>query len=135
MPPTDKNPSRLLLLIHAAALPIVLTAFGMLRWHAGSQRAALALWFAAIVVAALAFALPQVRRWIYIGAAYVAYPVGWVASRLALGIVFFLVATPTALVLRAVRRDSLPRRFDKAAKSYWIARQPRRDIMRYFRQF
>ena len=135
MPPIDNNPSRTQLLTSAAMLPLALALLGVLRWHAGSLRTAVALWFAAILVAGLAFALPRVRRWIYVGSSYAAYPVGWAASRLALGIVYFLVTTPIALALRALRRDLLQQRFDKAAKSYWVARQPNRDIMRYFRQF
>ena len=115
-------------------LPVALAFLGALRWHAGSLRTAVGLWLAAILVAGLALALPRVRRWIYLGSSYIAYPVGWAASRLALGIVYFLVATPIAIALRAARRDLLQQRFDKAAKSYWIARQPSRDIMRYFRQ-
>ena len=135
MPPIDNNPSRTQLLIQAAMLPVALALLGALRWHAGSLRTAVGLWLAAILVAGLALALPRVRRWIYLGSSYIAYPVGWAASRLALGIVYFLVATPIAIALRAARRDLLQQRFDKAAKSYWIARQPSRDIMRYFRQF
>ena len=135
MPRIDHNPSRTQLLISGATLPLALALLGVARWYAGSLRTAVALWLAAILVAGLAFAVPRVSRWIYVGSSYVAYPVGWAGSRLALGIVYFLVATPIALALRAARRDPLQRRFDKAAVSYWIARQPSRDIMRYFRQF
>jgi len=135
MPPIDNNPSRRVLLIHAAVLPLVLAVLGALRWHAGSPRTAGVLWSTALVVAVAAFALPQVRRWIYVGWSYATYPIGWAVSRLVLGIVYFLVATPIAVTLRVAKRDPLQRRFDKAAKSYWIARQPSRDIMRYFRQF
>ena len=135
MPPIDTNPSRRVLQIHAAMLPLVLTVLGALRWHAGSPRTAAVLWLAAFVIAVAAFALPRVRRWIYVGWSCVTYPVGWAVSRLVLGIVYFLVATPIAVALRVAKRDPLQRRFDKAAKSYWIARQPSRDIMRYFRQF
>lgn len=41
-----------------------------------------------------------------------------------MGLIFFLVVTPTALVMRARRADLLKLRFDAKAKSYWIARDP-----------
>ncbi len=43
---------------------------------------------------------------------------------LVLGLLFFLVFTPMALVLRALGKDPLRLRFDPGAKSYWIARAP-----------
>ena len=135
MPPIDKNPSRRQLLICSAMPPLALSLLGALRWYNGSHRAAIAFWAAAMIIAGFVLAAPRVRRWLYLGLSYVAYPVGWIASRVALGIAYFLVATPTALALRAARRDLLQRRFDRAAKSYWVAREPSRDIMRYFRQF
>ena len=39
-----------------------------------------------------------------------------------LGVLFFFTVTPIALVLRVLGKDPLNRRFDSAAKSYWIER-------------
>lgn len=41
-----------------------------------------------------------------------------------MGLVFFLTVTPTALVLKAMGKDPLRRKFDPAAESYWIDREP-----------
>tara|TARA_B100001250_G_C19493474_1_gene654142 strand:+ start:150 stop:584 length:435 start_codon:yes stop_codon:yes gene_type:complete len=41
-----------------------------------------------------------------------------------LGILFFFIVLPIALVLRILGKDPLNRRFDSAAKSYWIERDP-----------
>ncbi|WP_265942362.1 hypothetical protein [Dechloromonas sp. A34] len=41
-------------------------------------------------------------------------------------LVFFLVVSPVALVLRWLGRDTLGRRFLPGADSYWIARDPSR---------
>jgi len=41
-----------------------------------------------------------------------------------LGIMFFVVITPMALVMRALGKDLLRLRFDRAAASYWIDRTP-----------
>lgn len=52
-----------------------------------------------------------------------------VVSHLLMGLIFYLVITPTALVLRAIGRDVLRRRFDPSTDSYWIHRegQPESD--------
>ena len=47
-----------------------------------------------------------------------------IVSPIALGILFFLVVTPTGLLLRLFGKDPLRLRFDPAAASYWIKRDP-----------
>jgi hypothetical protein len=47
-----------------------------------------------------------------------------VVSPIALGILFFLVVTPTGLLMRLFGKDPLRLRFDPAADSYWIKRDP-----------
>jgi hypothetical protein len=71
---------------------------------------------------------------VFIGWMVAAYPIGWVLGHVMLGVVFFLVLTPIALVLRAAGRDPLQRRFDTASASYWQERAAS-DRSRYFRQF
>ena len=43
---------------------------------------------------------------------------------LALAILFYGVVTPTGLLMRLFGKDPLRLRFDREAKSYWIAREP-----------
>jgi len=47
-----------------------------------------------------------------------------ITNPLIMGLIFFLAVTPTALVMRLMRRDPLHRRFDPDASSYWIERDP-----------
>lgn len=47
-----------------------------------------------------------------------------IVSPIALGILFFLVVTPTGLLMRLFGKDPLRLRFDAAADSYWIKRDP-----------
>jgi hypothetical protein len=47
-----------------------------------------------------------------------------VTSPIILGVVFFVLFTPVALVMRLAKRDLMRRRFDRDAKSYWIPRLP-----------
>jgi hypothetical protein len=47
-----------------------------------------------------------------------------IVSPLALGVLFFLVVTPTGLLMRLFGKDPLRLRFDPTADSYWIKRDP-----------
>lgn len=47
-----------------------------------------------------------------------------VVNPVVLAVLYFLVVTPFALIMRMFRRDPLHRAFDPDAKSYWIDRDP-----------
>ena len=47
-----------------------------------------------------------------------------IVNPVVLGVVFYGVLTPLAFVLRAAGKDSLRLKVDRAAASYWIARDP-----------
>lgn len=47
-----------------------------------------------------------------------------VVNPLVMGLLFFLTVTPMALILRALGKDPLHRKFDPDAASYWIERRP-----------
>lgn len=49
---------------------------------------------------------------------------GRIVSPLAMGLVFFLVMTPTGLIMRMLGKDLLRLRLEPAAESYWIERSP-----------
>jgi hypothetical protein len=131
----DRDPARRDLRIFAALLPVFFGLVGAERWHHGSPRLAIALWIVGVVAGAVSFAAPSVARRLYVGWMIAVSPIAWVVSHVALLAIYLLVATPTALVLRLLRRDPLARGFDENAASYWIRREPERDRARYFRQF
>ncbi len=60
---------------------------------------------------------------------------GWVMTRVLLGLVFFLVLTPIGLLTRLCGKDFMHRRFDLAGSSYWIARPKRSDKSRHETQY
>ena len=48
---------------------------------------------------------------------------GWFMTRVILSVLFFLVLTPTALLLRLLGKDMLNIKFDgNSSESYWLAR-------------
>jgi len=49
-----------------------------------------------------------------------AYFIGGIVSRVILTVLFYVVLTPTGLVLRLFGKDVLDQRFEKDRESYWI---------------
>jgi hypothetical protein len=98
---------------------------GRLRWWAVALAAA----FAALALLVPAVLAPVNRAWLRLGLLLHA-----VVSPIVLGIVFFLVLTPTAWLVRVFGKDLLHLTFDRDAPSYWIERHPRgpdRETMRH----
>jgi hypothetical protein len=61
---------------------------------------------------------------IYVGWMTFAFALGWVNTRIILGIVFYLIFTPAGLVMRLLGKDPLGLRFDRHASTYWVRRKP-----------
>jgi len=40
-----------------------------------------------------------------------------------MGLVFFVVLTPIAIIMRLIGKDILKRKFNKSEKTYWIYRE------------
>ncbi len=68
------------------------------------------------------FGYPVLRP-LYLGWMKFAFVLGWLNTRLLLGVFFYLVITPTGLLLRILRKDLLDQRVDRSAKSYWKLRE------------
>ncbi len=62
---------------------------------------------------------------------------GYFVSRILLTIIFFLVITPTGIIMRLVGKDPMERKLDPAATSYWTRREDEADrgLERYEKQF
>ena len=78
---------------------------------------------------------PLILKPLFIGMSVVGVPIGIVVSFLMLAIIYFLVITPIALIFKIIGRDSMTRKFEPAAQTYWVKRPPTTDVKRYFRQF
>ena len=65
-----------------------------------------------------------ILRPIYVGWMTFAFALGWVNTRLILGIVFYLIFTPAGLVMKLLGKDPLFLRFDRGATTYWVKREP-----------
>lgn len=91
-------------------------------WHGGDLRiwaACVAIgFFAAAIITPRALA-PLNRLWMKFGLLLHS-----IVSPIALGILFFALFTPMAIVFRIAGKDPLRRKFNSDATSYWIERDP-----------
>jgi hypothetical protein len=106
-------------LIFAGALVV----FPLIAWWRGRE---LRLWPFGVAAVFLVVALlrpswlaPLNRVWTRFGML-----LGRVTNPMMMGLIFFLVVTPVALVLRFRGKDPLRLKRDSAAQSYWLPRQP-----------
>ena len=97
----NKNPSHRDLAWFGALLILFLGAVGGLFWlKTGSLGAAAVLWGIALLVAPLYYALPTVRRPLYLAWMYATLPIGWIVSYSLLAVLFYLIITPIGLTMR-----------------------------------
>ncbi len=114
-----------------------LALFGVVAYFKfGSPLVARWLWVAAVVVPIVGWLVPAFMRLVFLGMSYLAWPIGFVVSHVVLAVVYYLVLTPIGLLTRVFGYDSMKKRFDPEAESYWIERSLEAvDPKCYFRQF
>jgi len=89
----------------------------------------------AVLCGILAIASPAALKPLFLGLSVIGWPIGWLASHVALALVYYAVLTPIGVAMRLWGRDPLQRRFDRKVTTYWTRRQAPVGSERYFRQF
>ena len=56
--------------------------------------------------------------------------IGSIMAPIVMGIVFFLVVTPTGMIMRMFKKKLLDSKFEKDKKSYWINRDKQAHSMK-----
>jgi hypothetical protein len=102
-------------------------------WFRGNQSAALALLGVAILVGLLGLLHPPAVRYAFVASLVLTFPIGWLVSRLLLGVVFYCVFTPLGLFFRLIGRDALGRHFKLDHGSYWSPKPEPKGLRDYFR--
>jgi hypothetical protein len=85
-------------------------------------------WWAATVAGLLvvpALLSPRVLLWPYRGWMALGQILGWINTRVILGLIFYLVVTPTGILRRWLGKDPMGRRFRPDLDSYRVVRKPR----------
>jgi len=91
--------------------------------HAADPR-----WWSVVVAGILiapALVYPRSLFWPYKGWMTVGHVLGWINTRIILGVVFYAVVTPIGIVRRWLGKDPMGRRLRTDLDSYRITRKPR----------
>ena len=102
----------------------VFAAFGGWQLYLGDTVWAWAPLAGAGVLAIIALALPRLLRPLNIVWLKFGLLLHKIVSPLALGLVFFVTVTPTALIFKLLGKDPLSLGLEPKANSYWIHRDP-----------
>lgn len=139
-----RNPSKLELNWFGLIFLGVFAVLGLVFWGKGhlifktGAAPPIASWVAWIIggsVFLVYYAIPPLRKKIFVGFMYVVYPLGFVMSHIILGAVYFLLFTPIGFVMRLFGYDPLGRRYQPQASTYLTEHRTGDDAPRYFRQF
>jgi hypothetical protein len=127
---------------------IALVGFGLLALAAhyeilpfsmglGAARAPLVVGFTGIAVVSATFSLvaPRLNRLVYIAISVLTYPIGLVLSYVILGFLFFAIIAPIGVLLRALGKDPMQRRFDESAVTYFTRVKQPSSTENYFHQY
>jgi Saxitoxin biosynthesis operon protein SxtJ len=107
---------------------VVFTLFALwLYWRKDLLSWALLFLAAAVIIATLAYQTPNVLRplnrvWMKFGLL-----LHKVINPLVMGLLFFLVFTPTGFIMRFLKKDLLRLERDPRSRTYWIVRSPETD--------
>lgn len=130
----NKNPSRRDLEWFGVVVAAFCGAAGaLLFWKLGAPATARGFWIAGAAILVAYYAVPALRKPMYVGWMVLCWPLGWLMSHLILGIAYFLVITPVGLIMRTLGNDPMRRKFDPAATTYWSPHEEAAG--NWFRQF
>jgi Saxitoxin biosynthesis operon protein SxtJ len=98
-----------------------LTVVAAISWWRGHTIVPAVFWSIAGVLGLTGLVAPRIlgpveRGWLAVGAV-----LAWVNTRIILTVLFYIVVSPVAMVMRLFR-DPLERRIDRASASYWVRR-------------
>jgi len=113
------KPNQKVLRRFGLTLALGMIIIGALAWHKGAS------WWGWVVGAGIGLGLwgsvwPEGLKWAYKPWMGLALVMGWVVSRVILGVLFYLVLTPIGVLMRLSGRN--PMAVEEREGSYWIER-------------
>jgi hypothetical protein len=85
-------------------------------------------WWALVLAAFLilpAAIYPPVLAWPHKGWMWIGHVLGWINTRIILGVIFYLIVTPIGVIRHWLGKDPMGRRLSPELDSYRIIRTPR----------
>ena len=111
----------------AIGLAVILTVISAVQWYL--QVAVYSyLLGAAGVILVVGLLIPVVIKPVFILFSYIGFVLGWVMTRVILGLLFYLVFTPIGLIVRLTGKALLKTKFRSGEASYWIDREKGEEV-------
>lgn len=103
-------------------LAAILIVFGAI--HFLKHRMVLTQWFCGVglIVLCLGLLAPRMLKNVYVVFLKVAHVIGWFNTRAILIMIYFLIVTPIAMIMKIFGKDPLNRKIEKNISTYWIKR-------------
>ncbi len=118
------------------ALSVFLAITGLINFLKGNITFYQWLLGVAIFIFLITITASIVIKPVYRAAIFFAHILGWINTRLILGIIFYFVFTPISIIFKIIKNDPLDRKFDKQAKTYWNTNLPKiANKEQYLKQF
>ena len=134
-PEIPMTPSRKNLRLFAAAWLVLFIALSWKHYFKqGHPAAGITFLCLALFAGIPGLLYPPAIRWLFVGATIVTFPIGWVVSQVMLGILYFCILTPAAILLRIKGRDLLGKKRAERP-SFWTPKGMPNDVRSYFRQY
>jgi hypothetical protein len=115
---------------------VIFGGWAVWRFSAGQRGLATSLLAgASVLLGVLGLLKPNALQPIFTAWMTLAFPLGWLISRVLLAILYYGVFTPIGVVFRLRNRDVLRIRHQSSAGSYWTPKASRNDVSDYLRQF
>jgi hypothetical protein len=103
--------------IGLAVILVALAAFQVWRGH---STAAWIIGGGGWVSFLLALARPQAMKPVHSALSRVGHALGWINTRIILALIYYLLFTPAALLMKLFGRDPLKRKLEPETPTYWI---------------
>jgi len=85
-----------------------------------------------VVLVLLGGIVPRVLAPVHTGWMWIGHVLGWINTRILLGIVFYGLVTPIGLIFRMMGKDTMRQAFSESSSTYRVLRTPRpRSHMKY----
>nr|MDJ0832323.1 SxtJ family membrane protein [Gammaproteobacteria bacterium] len=100
---------------------IVALLFGLaLPWLFDAQSLPLWPWIISGLLWAPALIYPRILNPVYRGWMKIGHALGWINSRIILGLVFYVMVLPMGLIMRLFGKDPMTRKLDQSVSSYRV---------------
>lgn len=113
-----------------------LSIIGGVQIYKGHEDTCVYFFGSSLVALLVSIFIPCALKYIYKVMMFIAQIIGWVNTRILLGILFYFCFAPIGIFLRIIRKDLLDRKFDKSCSTYWKRHEiTDQKLSRYEKQF